>query len=441
MKKLLLFLILLQQVCYAQVKAWETDATPLHRAQKALTDVIVHDIFSPPVASRIYAYTNIAAYEVLVNRQHSHRSLHNRMKSFPAIPAPSKNICFSLAAINAFLITGKSLVFSEAVLQDSTNHILQWYKGRNISKQQYEASLQYGKQVAAAVIQWAAQDKYKETRSLRRYNYLKQEGKWIPTPPVYMAAIEPYWNRIRPMLLDSCNQFRPEAPPAFSTDKSSPFYLQALEVYNTTLNLSNENKAIASFWDCNPFAVNTEGHLNFATKKISPGGHWMSIAAIACRKTNADITRAATAYTFTAITLFDAFIICWDEKYRSNVIRPETYINKYIDESWRPLLQTPPFPEYPSGHSVVSCAAAIVLTNLFGSQLAFDDDTEVEFGLPVKHFASFTDAGKEAAVSRLYGGIHYRAAIENGQKQGDGFGKWIVRKLAPLPPKGGSDVF
>lgn len=429
MRKFLLSVILLQQVAFGQKAAWETDAAPLHRAQKALTDVIVHDIFSPPVASRIYAYTNMAAYEVLSSQQAGYRPLHQQVKTFPAIPIATGDIYPSLAAVNAFLIVGKSLVFSEKIMQDSIDHILQWYKDKKISKKRYEATLLYGQQVAAAVMQWVAKDKYKETRSLRRYNYLKQDGKWMPTPPVYMAAIEPYWNKLRPIFLDSCNQFCPEVPPAFSTDKSSLFYQQALEVYNAGLTLSDANKAVASFWDCNPFAVSTEGHMNFATKKISPGGHWMSIAGIASRKTGADISKAAAAYTFTAIALFDAFIICWDEKYRSNVIRPETYINRYIDESWRPLLQTPPFPEYPSGHSVVSAAAATVLTNFFGGQFDFDDDSEIEFGLPVKHFSSFIDAGKEAAVSRLYGGIHYKAAIENGQQQGEKFGKWLLEKI------------
>ena len=170
---------------------WETDAAPLHRAQKALTDVIVHDIFSPPVASRIYAYTNIAAYEILVKQNNGYLSFYGQLKSFPAIPAPSGKVCFSLAAVNAFLIVGKSLVFSEAMLQDSTDQILRWYKNKKISAREYAASVSYGRQVAATVIQWASQDKYKETRSLRRYNYLRQEGKWLPTPPVYMAAVEP----------------------------------------------------------------------------------------------------------------------------------------------------------------------------------------------------------------------------------------------------------
>jgi hypothetical protein len=328
-----------------------------------------------------------------------------------------------------FLSRAKAWFFQKPYYRILSKNILQWYKNKKISRQEYEASLQYGQQVAALVMRWAAQDQYKQTRSLRRYNFSKQEGKWMPTPPVYMAAVEPYWNRIRPMALDSCNQFRPDLPLTFSTDKASPFYRQALEVYNTTMNLSAENKAVASFWDCNPFAVNIEGHLNFATKKISPGGHWMSIAGIVCRNTNADMMKSAAVYSMTAIALFDAFIICWDEKYRSNVIRPETYINKYMDERWRPLLQTPPFPEYTSGHSVISTAAATILTSLFGENIAFDDDTEVEFGLPVKHFASFKDACNEAAISRLYGGIHYRAAIENGQQQGEHLGNWMIKKI------------
>ena len=429
MKKIISILLLLQQICFAQVKDWERDAAPLHRAQKALTDVIIHDIFSPPVASRIYAYTNIAAYEVLAKADKNVRSLKGQLNSFPMIPAASKNVNLSLAAVNAFLITGKSLVFSEAILQDSINHILKWYQQKGITPEAFKSSLDYGKKVANIVLQCVAKDKYKETRILRRYSFLKQEGKWLPTPPVYMAAIEPNWSKIRPLAIDSCNQFQPELALPFSTEKNSSFYLEAKEVYDSTINLSVANKAIASFWDCNPFAVSTDGHLMYAIKKISPGGHWIMIAGLVSRNNKAGILKASVAYTLTSIALFDGFISCWDEKYRSNVIRPETYINKYIDESWRPLLQTPPFPEYTSGHSVISTAAAAVLGSLFGDNTAFDDDTEVEFGLPVKHFSSFTEACNEAAISRLYGGIHYRAAIVNGQTQGGKIGQWVARKI------------
>jgi hypothetical protein len=130
-----------------------------------------------------------------------------------------------------------------------------------------------------------------------------------------------------------------------------------------------------------------------------------------------------------SIALFDAFIACWDEKYRSNVIRPETYIDAYVNESWRPLLQTPPFPEYTSGHSIISRSTAVVLTGMLGDHFAFDDSAEVEFGLPVRHFASFIAASNEAAISRFYGGIHYRAAIEGGLVSGDEIGRWVLRRI------------
>jgi hypothetical protein len=244
-----------------------------------------------------------------------------------------------------------------------------------------------------------------------------------------MAAIEPHWRMIRPIALDSAAQFKPAAPIPFSRNKDTDFYKLASHVYETTRNVTTEQRDIANFWDCNPFAVNVHGHINFATKKLSPGGHWLSIAGIASEKSGADIMRTSAAYTLTAIALFDGFISCWDEKYRSHLIRPETYINAYIDESWKPLLQTPPFPEYTSGHSVISTSAATVLTYFFGDEFSFEDTSELPYGYPARSFSSFTDACNEAAMSRLYGGIHYLQAIEEGQKQGRKVGELVLKKI------------
>ena len=407
----------------------KNDAAILQSAEKILTDVIIHDIFSPPVASRIYVYANIAAYEILVKADSSCKTLYGSIQSLPKISAPTRQINFSLAAIYSFLLTGKKLVFSETIVQDSINSILNAYKSMNLSHEVYNASLDYGRTVSEEIIKWAAKDNYNETRSLKRYKFIKKEGSWIPTPPGYIAAIEPYWNRMRTLAIDSACQFKPYVAVTFSKDKTSEFYKQAYEVYETGNLLSIEQRNIANFWDCNPFFLNIEGHVNFATKKISPGGHWISIAGILSKQHNAGMMKSSAAYTYVAIALFDAFVSCWDEKYRSNVIRPETYINSYIDESWRPLLQTPPFPEYPSGHSVVSTAAAIVLTRIFGPALSFTDDTEVEFGLPARKFTSIMEAANEATISRLYGGIHYRAAIENGRTQGENIGHYVVKKI------------
>jgi membrane-associated phospholipid phosphatase len=167
----------------------------------------------------------------------------------------------------------------------------------------------------------------------------------------------------------------------------------------------------------------------FATKKLSLGGHWINITKICCIKSSATLVKSAAAYLYTAIALYDGFIACWYVKYRDNLIRPETFINANIDAHWKPLLQTLPFPEYPSGHSVISTAAAIILTGFFGENFSFADDTEVPYGLPVRHFKSFMAAANEAAISRFYGGIHFKDAIVNGQKLGKEIGDYIVKKF------------
>ena len=167
----------------------------------------------------------------------------------------------------------------------------------------------------------------------------------------------------------------------------------------------------------------------FATKKFSPSGHWMNIVGIASKEAKADFATTVAAYTETSIALFDAFISCWDEKYRSNYIRPETAINKYLGEEWRPYIQTPPFPSYTSGHATISAAAAEVMTNWFGDKLSFTDTSSLEFGIESRRINSFREAAKEAAMSRLYGGIHYRFDNDEGNRCGKKLGEFIVQRL------------
>src|SRR6202008_155415 len=150
---------------------------------------------------------------------------------------------------------------------------------------------------------------------------------------------------------------------------------------------------------------------------------------IACGQAKLSFQITMLLHTIVALTLHDAFISCWDEKYRSNRIRPETAINLYVDAKWKPLLQTPPFPEYSSGHSVISTASAEVLTYLLGDNFSFVDSTETYIGLPARNFSSFRNAAAEARIGRLYGGIHFRDAIENGGEQGKKVGELIIRKL------------
>lgn len=410
------------------------DPELFHRSMKQLTDVIVHDIFSPPVASRIYTYPSIAAYEVMVNAEPSYRSLEGQLTDLKNVPKPDPNLeyAFPLASLQAFLTVGKALIFSEEKMEKYERILKEEIMAHDIPEEVFERSVAYGNEMASHILKWSGGDNYKKTRTYPKYaiNYSDDPGKWQPTPPSYMDGIEPHWREIRTMVIDSASQFTPPPPTAFSIDKNSKFYKETMEVYMALQEDEKEERtAIAQFWDCNPYTSHTHGHVMYATKKITPGGHWIGITKLACEKDSADFMKTIQAYTLTSIALFDAFISCWDEKYRSNLVRPETYINKYIDEDWYPTLQTPPFPEHTSGHSVISRASAVVLTDLFGDNFAFDDSTEVEYGLPVRSFNSFIEASEEAAISRLYGGIHYRPAIDYGVAQGEKVGNFILQEL------------
>lgn len=407
------------------------DPKHLHLTLKKITDVIVHDIFSPPVAARIYSYVSVAAYEAARFQDSSYVSLAGQLKGFEPGPVPEagKEYSFSMAAVQAAFKVGRALVFSEDKMDDYYQYLIKQAKQTGVPSDVLNRSIEFGNQVADHILAWANGDNYKQSRSFPKYTILSDDSTWKPTPPAYMDAVEPHWNLIRTLVIDSAQQFKPIPPTPFSLNKDSQFYREALEVYEVGNTLTEEQREIASFWDCNPFAMNVRGHVMFATKKISPGGHWMNITRLVCNKAGASTLQSAEAYAKVSIALADGFISCWDEKYRSKVIRPETYINQYIDENWVPLLQTPPFPEYTSGHSVISAAAATALTHQFGDNFAFADSTEVEFGMPVRNFTSFRQAADEAAISRMYGGIHYRPAVEVGAIEGRQLGEHIVSKL------------
>lgn len=407
-----------------------TDATPLHDAVKQVNDVIVYDIFSPPQASRVYAYASVAAYEVLRQSDTTYRTLAGQLNGFTAIPARAAgaDISLPLAGVHAYMVVGRALTFSQARMDTLRKAMDERMRG-DLSAEVFDRSIAYGDTVAKHVLAWAGKDHYKQRTGLAKYSVLREPGRWIPTPPAYMDAVEPNWGTLRPFTMDTATQFTPEPPFPFDSTKRSDFYKQMVEVQQVGVNLTDEQRAIAAFWDCNPFVMHVQGHTMFATKKMSPGGHWMGIVRLASHKANADITRSSEAYARTAIALADAFLSVWAEKYRSNVIRPETMINRYVDERWTPLLQTPPFPEYTSGHSGISTASAVVLTKLFGENFAFADSTEMEYGLPVRSYPSFEAAASEAAISRLYGGIHYRRAIEQGQLQGRKVGEHVIAKM------------
>lgn len=407
------------------------NANYIHRSIKQLTDVMVHDIYSPPVAGRTYAYISIAGYEAAVAGAPGYHSLAGQLHGLTALPKPrpGKEHSNTLAAVHAILVVGKSMVVSEGKVNAFYNIIMQEFRMSGIPPATFNNSIAFGEEIAKHILQWAMKDNYRQTRTFSKYAITNDAASWKPTPPAYMKAVEPHWNKIRPFLIDSAQQFKPLPPTSFSTDKNSQFYKEALAVRDISFNLSSDQKEIANFWDCNPYKMNVNGHVMYASKKISPGGHWMNITRLACQKKSADVIQSLEAYACLSITIADAFISCWDEKYRSLVIRPETYINKYIDGAWIPLLQTPPFPEYTSGHSVLSTASAVMLEKIFGESFSYADSTEVEFGIPVRHFKSFSLAAEEAAMSRFYGGIHYMPSIVNGIDEGRKLGNFMIKNL------------
>ena len=408
------------------------DPDLFHNSMQKLTDVIVYDIFSPPVASRIYVYPSIAAYEVLRNSTSNYQSLAGQLNGLDPIPEPdlTKEYSFPIASIHAFLTVGKDLIFSENKISSYQDELYADFKKMGIPKDILERSLDYGEKVASHIKNWYEDDNYKQTRSFPKYTIQRGDDfSWKPTPPDYMEGIEPHWNKIRPLVIDSSNQFVIKPPPTFSLNQESEFYKDLIEVYEIGNNLSEEQKEIASFWDCNPYVSHHKGHAMFATKKITPGGHWIGITKIASKKVNLDLMETIHTYAMVSISLFDAFIICWDEKWRSILVRPETVINQHIDSDWIPFLQTPPFPEYTSGHSVISRSAARILTHFLGDNFEFLDTSEEKYGLPARNFKSFFHASEEAAISRIYGGIHYMPAITYGVEQGEKVGNHIINKI------------
>ena len=408
-----------------------SDPELFQAAMQNLTDIVVYDIFSPPVASRVYLYPSVAAYEIMAYfNSDNFNSLKDQVNELQDIPIPENpNIDPNLAAIFSFNQVGKALIFSEKKMEIFETNFNNKLKDFGVPSRVINASKEYADKVSKSILDWASKDMYSQTRTFPKYSILEGDRFWKPTPPDYMDGIEPHWPKIRTMVLDSSNQFPPKDPIPFDLKKGSPFHKQLMEVYQVTNSLTEEQTNIAKFWDCNPYVSHHKGHAMFATKKITPGGHWIGITAIATRKAKSSFEDTINAYVNVSIALFDAFISCWDEKWETLVVRPETLINQYYDEEWLPLLQTPPFPEYTSGHSVISRAAALTLTDLFGENFDFVDTTEVSYGLPSRSYKSFINASEEAAISRLYGGIHYMMAITEGVAQGQNIGDFIVKNI------------
>jgi len=397
-----------------------------------MTDLMIHDVTNPPLAARFFSYACLAGYEVTVQNDKEYKTFHGVLNGYPVIQKPDsvEGYSYTLTAILAMLETAKKMQPSGKLLSIYEDHLLDSCKQMGYPEETINSSKKYAMGISKQILAYAKADGYNKISNLPRYTPVNQPGSWYPTPPAYIAAVEPYFKTVRSFTLDSSAQFKPLPPITFSADKTSAFYKQYLLInYNEGPSSPEEHRIIAGFWDCNPFAVQDEGHMSVGLKKISPGAHWLGIANTACRKAGKNFSATMQINTVVAIGLMDSFIACWDEKFRSNRIRPETAIRKLIDINWKPLLQTPPFPEYLSGHSCISATSATILTHFIGDNFNYTDSVEVNYGLAPRSFTSFQQAATEAGISRFYGGIHFMDAINNGRAQGLKVGDWVLQKI------------
>ncbi len=370
--------------------------------------------FSPPVASRAFAYSGVTLYEAVVHGMPGYASLAGEVDALPALPQPLPDASYYWPAVaNAALATITRQLFPTASADslaavDALEAELAASYTRFVSASTIDRSAQYGNEIASAIFVWSMTDGG-DQGYLHNFptSYVAPVGAglWVPTPPLYQPALQPTWGMNRPFALSAASDCPAPAPPAYSTNPSSVFFMQAQEVYDTSLALTAEEEQIAQFWS------------DAAGMTATPAGHWIEISTQVLRDKNATLDVAAVTYARVAMAMADAFIANWAIKYQYNVVRPVTFLRSEVDASWSPLLGTPPFPEYPSGHSTQSSAAAQVLTDLFG-MTSFTDPGYATAGFAPRSFDSFFAAAQEAAISRMYGGIHYRAAIENGLDQG-----------------------
>lgn len=386
--------------------------------------------YTPTNAARIYAYFSVAAYEAVIGGMPRHRSLSSQLNGLPRLPAAARNRRYDWpTAANAAMATIAPALFADraASLADFAALETAFRAERAVvvaDGPTMTRSVAHGRAVGDAIVNWIHADGWAGIQGLV-YTPAVGPGLWQSTPPNFGTAIEPYWEQVRTFALSPVTACTPPPPVPFSTDPGSEFYAQAMVTYNAVNNLTDAQKDTAFFWRDNP-----DGTTGL------PSGHWALIAGTLVEQLGYNLEQAAELMVLNGVSVADAFSSCWTEKFRTNLIRPVTYIQQNIDAAWTTPVNTPQFPEYTSGHSVGSGAAAATLTALVGT-VAFVDNTGEVNGFPSRSFASIWDAANEAAISRLYGGIHYPMGIDAGIEQGvcvsqEVLGRISTRKSGPV---------
>lgn len=427
MKNLFLILSLSFGLLACQQKEQGTlTADYLHDWNVALEAGIINDFFSPPVAGRMYTYPNLIAYTVLTNGKNE---ITPALKNFPTLPTVSKQN--ELVACYAFYFVAKKMVYSYNFLDE---HLLKFEKklaDNGYGSTELETAKKQADEISKEYLKWVAMDGYKESRSDTKFSLSKKPGAWKPTPPDFMDALEPNWEKIRTFFIDSASQFTAKYQPyAFNiTNPESDFYKELKEVKDQVNQTDKNQLSTSKYWDCNPLAPQHNSHATYAEKKLTPGGHWLSIGRNISKQNNDNFLAAAKMYAMVSLSINDGFVACWQAKYHYDYIRPVTAIQEHWDSKWNTLILTPNFPEYPSGHSVISGVASTVLASLYGNETSFTDNAEEPFGMTARQFESLSAACDQAAMSRFWAGIHFKKAILDGVVMGREIGKTILAKV------------
>ena len=430
MKKIYLLIALISS-CNQKQQTLHFTSADLNYANRTLLEIAMEDGFSPPVASRVYVYPHIAFYTVMhQSYPDSLKDLSKYLTDFPNIDSLKiQDIDPELSALLCFAKVAKALVFSENKAEQIIDQCITKANALGIPENKIHNSMEYSNSISTKIIAWIKKDNYQFTRTQERYTSSKKPENWCETPPDYTAGLEPHWASIRRLFSDTTNTYEYIALPTFSVDKKSEFYKIVSEVFEQANTQDSSQIKTALYWDDNPNVSKHNGHLTTMIHKISPPGHWLNIISQISQNQNSNIFTTTKAYTYTSIAMFDGIIECWKTKYKTDVVRPISYILNQMDQNWRPLIQTPPFPEFTSGHSVISAAAAEVLSSIYGHNFSFIDSTEILFGHPPRKFNSFHEAAMEVSMSRFYGGIHYKHSVLEGNKQGIFIAKQLLSKI------------
>jgi PAP2 superfamily len=382
--------------------------------------------FYPPVAARAFAYEGITLYQALLPGMSDCISMNGQVNELKITDEYEKNEQFAwgivantaLANITKHLYSNMSDSMMALVLKLEKDNYSKFSK--NESKYILNKSVARGNKIANSIWEWSKGDGGHESFLTDNSVLIKpnKESDWVPTLPKYSAPILSKWGLNRSFVPKCTENSQPTGISVpYSTDHYDAFYAQANEVYKSVKYIKPEQKVIAQYWSDDAGLPGT------------PPGHSISIAIQLIEKEKLNLAQVAELYAKLGMALSDGFVSCWKTKYDFTLMRPITYINMNIDKDWTPILNTPPFPEFTSGHSVQSGATAQILISFFGNNYAFEDRTHANRkdinGKPRK-YSSFQMFAYEAAISRLYGGIHYREAIESGIKQGTKVGNQVL---------------